>query len=125
MTTIDFYDDDRFRRVVHVMLTTAGYTVQEAANGTIGLASYREQRSDVVMTDIPMPEREGLETIRALKKAPCARVLAPLYGTRAGDEAAVRIEQLGRARGIALPAERLAVEAESLKWRKSFAKNIV
>ena len=60
-------DDDQFRRLVRVMLTTAGYDVQEAANGKLGLASYRHQRCDVVITDILMPEGEGLETIQALQ----------------------------------------------------------
>jgi len=60
-------DDAPFLKVVNVMLATAGYVVQEAANGKIGLACYQQQRSDVVITDILMPDREGLETIRALK----------------------------------------------------------
>lgn len=60
-------DDEPFRTLVAVMLTTAGYMVQEAANGRSGLAAYRQQRSDVVITDILMPEQEGLETIQNLK----------------------------------------------------------
>jgi YesN/AraC family two-component response regulator len=74
-------DDDRFRKLVRVMLTTAGYDVQEAANGKIGLACYRQQRSDVVITDILMPEREGLETIRALKRLdPHIKIIAMSAG---------------------------------------------
>ena len=60
-------DDEGFRGLVGVMLTAAGCAVQAAANGKIGLACYREQRADVVITDILMPEAEGLETIQALK----------------------------------------------------------
>ncbi len=60
-------DDETFHRLVHVMLTTAGYDVQAAANGKIGVACYRQQRCDVVITDILMPVGEGLETIEALK----------------------------------------------------------
>jgi DNA-binding NtrC family response regulator len=74
-------DDARFRKLVNVMLTTAGYEVQEAANGAIGLAAYRQQRSDVVITDILMPEREGLETILALKKTdPGVKIIAISVG---------------------------------------------
>jgi CheY-like chemotaxis protein len=70
-------DDDAFRKLVHVMLTRAGCTVQAAANGKIGLACYRHERSDVVITDILMPEAEGLETIQALKKFdPDVRIIA-------------------------------------------------
>jgi CheY-like chemotaxis protein len=61
-------DDDRFRRLVDVMLTTAGYDVQTAATGNGGVAKYRQQRSDVVITDILMPDGEGLETIETLKE---------------------------------------------------------
>ena len=60
-------DDDLFRKVVHVMLTTAGYNIQAAANGKAGMDHYRQQPSDVVITDILMPVQEGLETIQALK----------------------------------------------------------
>jgi|SRR6185295_1643250 len=60
-------DDEQVRTLVRIMLTAAGYDVHEAANGKIGLACYRQQPSDVVLTDILMPERDGLETIQALK----------------------------------------------------------
>ena len=74
-------DDDLFLKVVHVMLTTAGYDVQVAANGKIGVACYREQRSDVVITDILMPVGEGLETIEALKQFdPDVRIIAMSSG---------------------------------------------
>jgi YesN/AraC family two-component response regulator len=59
------------------MLTTAGYGLQEASNGTEGLAAYRQQRPDVVLMDILMPEREGLETIRELMQIdPQAKIIA-------------------------------------------------
>ena len=70
-------DDEQFRKLVIVMLTTAGYEVQEATNGRSGLAAYRQQRSDVVITDILMPEREGLETIQDLKALdPAVKIIA-------------------------------------------------
>lgn len=59
-------DDDMFRKMVRVMLVGAGYEVQEADSGETGLACYRQQHADVVITDILMPDMEGLETIRAL-----------------------------------------------------------
>ena len=70
-------DDTQFRKLVTVMLTSAGYDVQEASNGIAGLASYRQQRADVVLTDILMPEMEGLETIRELRKIdPQVKIIA-------------------------------------------------
>lgn len=70
-------DDEQFRRLVTVMLTTAGYDVDEASNGIGGLASYRQQRPDVILMDILMPEKEGLETIQELMLAdPQVRIIA-------------------------------------------------
>jgi CheY-like chemotaxis protein len=59
-------DNDAIRQMVRRTLVAAGYEVQEAANGEAGVECYRQQRSDVVITDIVMPDSEGLETIRAL-----------------------------------------------------------
>jgi CheY-like chemotaxis protein len=59
-------DDDIFRKMIRAMLVSAGYQVQEADSGESGLALYRQQPPDLVITDILMPDMEGLETIRAL-----------------------------------------------------------
>jgi CheY-like chemotaxis protein len=70
-------DDDAFRGLVTAMLTTAGYDVQEAADGKRGLLAYRQQPSDVVLTDILMPVADGLETIQALKRIdPDVKIIA-------------------------------------------------
>jgi YesN/AraC family two-component response regulator len=50
------------------MLEKAGYSVLDASNGAIGLKIFLNNTVDLVITDIVMPEREGLETIRDLKK---------------------------------------------------------
>ena len=60
-------DDDELRWLLGRMLVAAGYEVQEATDGKAGLACYRQERSDVVLTDIVMPHSDGLETIRALR----------------------------------------------------------
>jgi DNA-binding response OmpR family regulator len=70
-------DDEQFRKIVTVMLTSAGYTVREASNGTLGVAAYRQESADVVLTDILMPEKEGLETIRELRQSdPQVKIIA-------------------------------------------------
>jgi CheY-like chemotaxis protein len=70
-------DDEPFRRIVTVMLTSAEYRVREASDGAAGLASYREEHADVVLTDILMPEKEGLETIRELRQLdPAVKIIA-------------------------------------------------
>ncbi len=70
-------DDDRFRALLRIMLATAGYEVQEAADGAAGMVRYDPQLIDVVITDILMPRQEGLETIQALRKRnPRAKIIA-------------------------------------------------
>lgn len=59
------------------MLERAGYTVDIASNGLEGLDLFRRDQPDLVITDIIMPEKEGLETIREMKKeAPQLKILA-------------------------------------------------
>jgi len=50
------------------MLERAGYEVDIASNGSEGLELFRRDQPDLVITDIIMPEKEGLETIREMKK---------------------------------------------------------
>ncbi len=70
-------DDDELRTIMRRMLVAAGYEVQEAASGDAAVARYRQQRSDVVITDILMPDKEGLETIRELRRAdPQVKIIA-------------------------------------------------
>ena len=74
-------DDPAFRALMRVMLETSGYEVQEAGDGKAGVARYREEPSDVVITDILMPEQEGLETIRDLRHLdPQAKIIAMSVG---------------------------------------------
>jgi two-component system chemotaxis response regulator CheY len=61
-------DDEDFRSMLRTALEQDGYIVEEARNGHEGSRHYRAVPADLVMTDILMPEREGLETIRALRQ---------------------------------------------------------
>lgn len=70
-------DDDIFRDVLVGALQHAGHTVRQATNGVEGLKMFHEQPADLVMTDIVMPEKEGLDTIRDLRREfPQARIIA-------------------------------------------------
>jgi DNA-binding NtrC family response regulator len=70
-------DDDMFRDVLAAALTQAGHTVRQAANGVEGLRLFRQEPTDLVITDIVMPEKEGLGTIIDLRKThPHAKVIA-------------------------------------------------
>lgn len=62
-------DDAAVRRTIRRHLESDGHEVAEAADGRAGMKLYREGPSDLVITDLFMPEQEGLETIRELRKA--------------------------------------------------------
>lgn len=64
-------DDAATREQVSRILSARGYRLTVAENGEQGLACFREQPSDIVLTDIMMPRLNGLEMARAL------RVLSP------------------------------------------------
>lgn len=69
MARIIVIDDDRDARLIlQQMLETAGHHVLLAANGAEGLDLRRAYVIDIVITDIFMPEMEGLETIRELRE---------------------------------------------------------
>jgi hypothetical protein len=61
-------DEAGVRGYLRGVLENAGYEVTEAADGDQALKEARAGRVDLVITDLVMPGREGLETIRALRK---------------------------------------------------------
>lgn len=62
-------DDDALRQMLSTALRGAGYQVDEAGNGAEGLAIFKRATADVIITDIFMPQEDGIETIFELKRA--------------------------------------------------------
>jgi DNA-binding response OmpR family regulator len=60
-------DDELIRITFRNFLKKAGYSVIEAENGNAGIALFKKQRPDIVITDLLMPEKEGLETISEIR----------------------------------------------------------
>jgi CheY-like chemotaxis protein len=56
-------DDIQVQEMLHQMLTHEGHEVQVASNGIEGIRCYQKTPADLVITDIIMPEKSGLETI--------------------------------------------------------------
>jgi two-component system chemotaxis response regulator CheY len=76
-------DDEAIRSVLGMALVSAGYEVEEAADGDFALAAYRRHRADVVITDLVMPEKDGLAMIMDLRRLdPGAKVIAISGGGR-------------------------------------------
>ena len=61
-------DDEGVRNLFWQVLTGAGYDVTLAGDGQQALKLVEDQEFDVVVTDLVMPEREGIETIQAIRK---------------------------------------------------------
>jgi len=69
MAEILIIDDDRqMRRLLIRILKGAGHTVREADNGRSGIELFRRQRPALVISDIVMPDMEGIETIQTLRR---------------------------------------------------------
>ena len=69
MASILIIDDETgVRALLRTMLEMGGYEVMEAANGREGLELYRQRPTDLVITDIGMPEMNGLELTLALTR---------------------------------------------------------
>jgi DNA-binding response OmpR family regulator len=60
-------DDEMMRGFVKELLHLNNFNVTEAENGKIGLKKFRENTPDLVITDIVMPEMEGITFIRELR----------------------------------------------------------
>lgn len=61
-------DHEPIRALLRTVLEGAGHEVSEATNGRDGLALYRERPADLVITDIAMPEMNGLDLIIELTR---------------------------------------------------------
>jgi DNA-binding response OmpR family regulator len=69
-------DEEAIRQLLRCCLEEAGYSVSEASNGRKGVQAFRKAPTDLVITDIYMPERDGLEVIECLRRTrPTVKIL--------------------------------------------------
>ena len=86
MATVLIIDDDELMRTFLVeSFEDKGYDVRSAPNGRIGVEAYIEQAADLVITDLFMPEKDGVEVVRTLvKHDPDVKIIAMSGGDSAG-----------------------------------------
>lgn len=98
-------DEAAMRALFAAVLREAGYEVYEAADGRAGLVLYHRHRPELVITDIIMPNQEGIETIRMLHAAnPEVKIIAVSGGGRIGDLDFLRIaKEFGAVATLAKP----------------------
>ena len=76
-------DEKQIRAMLREALELSGHEVLEASNGQEGVRVYQEHPADLVITDILMPEKEGLGCILELRRLdPDVRVIAISGGSR-------------------------------------------
>lgn len=106
MNPILIIDDDiEILSLLRLILEREGYDVLAASDGNEGLKFCRQQRVDLVITDLIMPEKEGLETIMELRRDfPRVNIIAMSGGGRMAPENYLHIAQvLGAQRTLRKP----------------------
>lgn len=106
MARILLIDDDvGVQRALKGVLEFGGHGVEVAPDGREGLRKFRGSPFDLVVLDMLMPEKEGLETLRELRQeSPGVRVIAISGGGRFGaQECLVLAAKLGATRTLEKP----------------------
>jgi CheY-like chemotaxis protein len=98
-------DDELFRQMLRTTLVKMGYLVLEARNGREATTLFDQQLPDIVITDLVMPEKEGLETIGELRRCyPEVKIIAMSGGGRISATDYLRIAKaMGANRILAKP----------------------
>ena len=103
-------DDDSLREIMSFNLEEAGYEIVAVEDGTTALSTYDEKRHDLVITDVRLPDVDGLEVLRRIREMnPEAVVLViTAYGSL---DRAVEAMQRGAFHYIEKPVNKRALNA--------------
>jgi len=98
-------DDELFADMLQKQLTRSGYTVVRARNGREAIRLYDRRRISLVLTDLVMPDMEGLELIMKLREFdPGIRIVAMSGGGRNRPDTYLNMaRQLGATTTLAKP----------------------
>jgi CheY-like chemotaxis protein len=100
-------DNDDLRDTLVVLLEDQGYSVISASDGDSGVHAFDLARPDLVLTDLIMPNSDGVEAIRRIRGIePTARVIAMSGGSMSGNDYQLRMaKQAGAIEVLAKPFE--------------------
>lgn len=80
-------DDEDLCEMVRLVLEKAGYEVDLAADGEQAIQAYKRRPADVLITDLFMPVRDGLETVQFFRsRYPALRIIAISGGGYSGQK---------------------------------------
>ncbi len=105
MASIILIDDEEvFCEVIAMVLTQAGHSVRTASEGSAGVALYRAEPTDIVITDLIMPGKEGIETIRELRRLQPKLPIIAISGGRINSDLYLHLAgKLGAHRTLTKP----------------------
>jgi two-component system, chemotaxis family, chemotaxis protein CheY len=85
-------DDDDLRDTLVVLLEDQGYSVIAASDGESGVRAFGEARPDLVLSDVIMPNSNGVDAIRRMREIdPTVRIVAMSGGSISGDDHQLRM----------------------------------
>lgn len=94
-------DEELMRFTLKQTLQKAGHEVVEAVNGNDGIAVFKQSPVDLIITDIIMPQKEGIETIVELRRDyPDVKIIAISGGGRTGTTNYLKLAQRFGARQV-------------------------
>jgi len=105
MARILIIDDNvTLLELIALVLLAAGHTVTTAADGEIAARLFRAAPFDLILTDMIMPNGEGIETITTLRREfPAIRIIAMSGGTRRSQNYLDMAARLGAHRTLSKP----------------------
>lgn len=109
MATILVIDDDtQLRTLIVRILEMENHQIVEAVNGIEGIRCFRKQKIDLVITDILMPDKDGIEVIREIRSAhPDVKMIAISGGGQLGaDQYLTLAKKLGAQHTLLKPFQR-------------------
>jgi CheY-like chemotaxis protein len=101
-------DEPQIRSMIRLVLERAGYTVMEAADGVEGIRHFRKNPCDLIITDLIMPNKDGIGMIIELKKEfPEVKIIAMSGGGLNRPEGYLRgAKKLGASFALPKPINR-------------------
>ncbi len=120
-------DESQIRSMLRLMLERVGYEVMEAADGMEGIRQYRDNPADLIITDLIMPNKDGIGMIIELKKEfPEIKIIAMSGGGVNRPEGYLDgAKKLGATRTLTKPIDRdemLTAVKETLKEKATAAE---
>ena len=120
-------DESQIRSMLRLMLERVGYEIAEAPDGIEGIRQYRENPADLIITDLIMPNKDGIGMIIDLKKEfPKVKIIAMSGGGVNRPEGYLDgAKKLGATRTLTKPIDRdelLKAVKDTLKDNRSPAE---